>query len=355
MATPHFFSDDSFWNTPLNPGLSEDPQSDRWISLLKEAQLKTHRYVGLHLNLHAWTVPLFESSPSTKKVPVAPKILDCPLSQGHRIASAPYFHSQHPYGIHSSVKNGIPIPPKAAPDVEEDAHMVIIDRQENKVYDMWQLRQGEDGQWASNAAIAYDLKGSGVFSAETIAGIHHGESIHYYGPCRATGVPLVAGLILQEEILNGEIPHKLVYACGVEGLERFVSPAIWTDGWLPGGVPAGSILQLDPLFPLESLSLSPAAKVVARALQKYGAVLADNAGGVTLYGESLSSTKKSWTSLLEEDDLRNLDMSYFRIVETGPLQKGGSHPVYHHGMSLSYYNYIKTHGSACLKDYHSVP
>jgi hypothetical protein len=307
----------------------------------------TRRGLGLHLNLHAWTLPVYYAAPDTPRRILRPKLPECRYSQGHLLASRPYLHATHPLGIHASVRalGGVPIPDSARTDAEADAHLVVVAPHENRIYDLWQCRPEPDGTWSTNAAICYPLDGPGVFTPDTIAGIHNDESVHYYGPCRAPGVPAAAGLIRRDEILAGEIRHKLAFACEVAALQEFIPPAIWTDGWLPGGLPEGCVLQLDPALDLARFALSPAARTIARALQTYGAVLVDNAGGVTLYGEWLGPAETSgWRGLLTEEDLFAIPFAHYRILATGPVTRAGSHPVYHHEMSAKYYAHLRHHG-----------
>ena len=47
-------------------------------------------------------------------------------------------------------------------------------------------------------------------------------------------------------------------------------------------IPEGARVQLDPALDLDSLSLTPWQKVIARALQRYGMYLADTAGTTSL-------------------------------------------------------------------------
>ena len=300
----------------------------------------------MHVNLHAWTMPVFLAGPETPRFKLHPKLLQCNLSQGHVKTLEARIDSSHPLGIHKSVQEGVPVPEEAIPDGEADAHMIIIDVADRRVYDFWQCRRDSDGAWWTNAAIAYDLDGSGVFTAEDIAGIRNDESVHFYGPCRASGVPALAGLIRREEIDAGRIEHKLAFACPVSGLQRYVSPAVWTDGWLPGGLPEGCVLQLDPSLDLTGFNLNPASRLVARALQEYGAVLVDHAGSVTLYGELLDPHPgQTWRGILEENDLFSIGFEHFQILETGTLHEAGSHPVYHQGLSRLFYEHIEAHGT----------
>lgn len=344
------FAPTSFWNTPLGRDLRPDTRSSYWIELLKECQPDR----GLHINLHSWTIPVFHAAPETPRHRLHPKLLRCPLSQGHVKTVESRLDSSHPLGLHESVRSDppeVPIPDAAIPDDKQDAHMSVIDTAGGKAYDFWQCRRETDGTWHTNAAIAYDLHGDGIFTRDDIPLIRNDESVHFYGPCRASGVPAIAGLIMEEEIRAGRIAHKLAFACPVPGLQRFVAPpAAWTDGWHPNGLPEGCTLRLDPGLDLSAFSLSSTELPVARALQEFGAVLVDYAGGVTLYGELLEPHPgRSWEGVLGEESLSGIPFDHFHVVETGPLQVGGSHPVYHQGISRRYYDYIEKHGTSGLE------
>jgi hypothetical protein len=173
--------------------------------------------------------------------------------------------------------DGVPIPKAALPDPEE-----------------------EDGSFESSTGMTYALDGGGVFRTSEFA-VKDGERIHFHGPSRAAGVPAIAGLILYDEVMAGEIRHKLACAIRFPALQEFVFPAAWTDGPVPDGIPEGAVIQLDPKLDLDELDLLPAERVVARALQRCGMVIVDYADGSTLYAEGLwGSTTRSWKGVLRD-------------------------------------------------------
>lgn len=339
--TQRFFNDESFWNQPLAQRPELASENNDYSQLLKDIG----GINGFHINVFSWTIPVFYADNNTPVYSLKPKLMDCYLSQGHFLASEPYLNDDHPKGIHPSVSAGVPIPKEAEPDGECDAHMTVINLDTHTCYDMWQVGKQKDGTWASNAAIAYALTGSGVYDRNDFSQVHNGESIHYYGPCRASGVPSIAGLIMHHEIASGRIEHKLAFACQQVGLQQFTYPAVWTDGWRPGGIPEGITLQLDPALDLEKLNLSPSGKIIAKALQVYGAVLVDYCGGATLYAEGiLANDERTWENILSESDLSGISFEHYRFIQPETLINKGSHPVYHNGMSLRYYNYLKQLG-----------
>jgi hypothetical protein len=167
---------------------------------------------------------------------------------------------------------------------------------------MWGLRQNQDGSWTSKTGMKYPLDGEGVFRTEDFD-IINGESVHFHGPSRASGVPAIAGLIMFDEVASGRIEHKLACATRFNAKQEFVFPATWTDGLVPGGIPEGAVIQLDPELDLDQFDLWPGELVVAKALQEYGMVVVDVAGGSPIYAEGLwGHPEKSWTAILREWD-----------------------------------------------------
>lgn len=175
--------------------------------------------------------------------------------------------------------------------------------------------------------MVYSLKGTGVWQTSDFPEVKDGDSIHFHGPSRAAGVPAIAGLIMLQEVQEGEIRHKLAFAAWHNALKEFVAPAAWTDGFTPGGLPEGAVLQLDPTLRPEQFNLSPAAKVVFRAMQRYGMVNVDVAGGNTLYGEGLyGDTSRTWRGLLEENELKVIPLKHYRVLKLGEVSHMGDSP-----------------------------
>lgn len=333
-----FFSPESYWNTPLPASPTIHPDNARLIEMSRWSAVGP----GLHINLHAWTIPIFEADAATPRVPVGRHLPDEAVGKRFLANSKPLLHSAHPIGHHRSFGPEIPIPAVARPDGQIDAHLAIIDPATRTAWDMWAAHQRPDGTWAACTGISYSLDGPGVFDPAEFA-IRNGESIHLYGPGRATGVPIIAGLILHEEILAGRIEHKLAFAAQASALlAHYHPPTTWTDGGVPGGIPGGALLQLDPALDLAPFNLSPAALVVAKALQEYGAVLTDYAGNITLYGEGLWSdvAGRSWNNTLNEDALFGIPFEHYRYLApeaTGQtLVEKGMVPLPHDSITRAY-------------------
>lgn len=321
-----FFSDSSFWNQSIEPNPALDPDSRRLLDFLAK-----HDARGFWLNLHRWTIPIYEVDVSTPRRRVHRRYHA--RSGGSFARSLAYLHAKHPMGhgrdFAADAEAGlIPLPAAAHPDPEDDGHIALVDRDNGWIWDMWAARIRPDGEWECNSGMKYRAAGSGVFDRAEFA-VSDGESIHPYGPSRAAGVPALAGTVMHEEILSGRIAHKLAFATQCSAFRRFLHPpACWTDGGWADGLPEGAVVQLDPALDLEKIGLSSAAKVIARALQEYGAVNVDVCGGHSLYGEGLYNDPRgrTWEGLLEEDALVGLGLENFRVLKMDNIVEQGMGP-----------------------------
>jgi hypothetical protein len=308
-----FFSDSSFWNTPLAANPDVDPRSVQWIAMLAKEPTG-----GFGINLHKWTIPVYEVDGTTPRVKVA----------RHRLTpdeKASWKTDRETFGHGAGFDDGVPVPQAALPDPEEDAHFAVVDWKARRAWDTWGFRVLPDGAYESNTGMTYSLDGDGVFQTADFA-VRDGESIHFHGPSRAAGVPAIAGLILFDEVAAGEIRHKLACAIRYPAFQEFVFPAAWTDGPVPGGIPEGAVLQLDPALDLRDLDLLPGERVVARAAQRYGMVIVDYADGSTLYGEGLwGHPAKSWRGVLRDRDggLDRIGAEHYRVLRLPPVVRRG--------------------------------
>jgi hypothetical protein len=313
-----FFSPDSFWNQPIPGDAQSDPRSDELIALMKPYD------AALHINMYEYTIPVYEAGPETPRRPIFQRLADqetCRLAAGgdERAMRRCRFRQSAGFGV------DVPVPGGAVPDPAGDAHMAVVDWSTNTAWDMWWCRIREDGQYESATGMKYALDGTGVWTRDDFD-VRPGESIHFFGPSRAAGVPAIAGLIMEWEVRAGRIEHKIAFACWSNVARQHQMPAAWTDGFREDGLPEGAVLQLDPDLDLEQFDLRPGARVIARALQEYGMVDTDNARGNCICAEGLyGHPDRSWDGLLDEDDLRGIPLECYRVLKLGPIVPEGDH------------------------------
>ncbi len=310
-----FFSDQSFWNQPIPAEAEIDPRSAQWIEMLK--QEPTGEYFGI--NFRQYTIPVYEVDESTLMVRVKYHYLT-PVEKRTWVTVA----ERNRFG-HGPDFNPVPIPAGAVPDSASDAHLAVVDWKRKLAWDMWGLRKLADGSWESNTGMVYRLDGDGVFDGFQL-GYVDGESVHFHGPSRAAGVPAIAGLIMYDEVMAGEIRHKLSCATRYAAYKEFVYPASWTDGFVEGGIPEGAVIQLDPNLDLSQFELTPEEQVIAKALQVYGMVVVDVAGGQPIYAEGLyGHPNKSWEGKLRDWDggINSIPYDHYRVLKIENPQSRG--------------------------------
>ncbi len=306
-----FFSDTSFWNQPIPENPEIDPNSDYYISLLKK-EPTGHRFV---INCEGFTIPVYEVDEYTPKHDIKRRG-ELIAKRSNRDPNSAWYQRMSRMGHGPGFGKDIPIPDGAIPDPNVDRHIAVVDWSRMTCWDMFAAERMADGSWASLTGMVYRLDGDGVFNLKDFP-IKDSESIHFYGPGRAAGVPIIAGLIMYEEAKAGDIPHKIAAASRFNAWKQFVFPATWTDGSLEGGIPEGAVIQLDPKLDLDKFKLLPGEKAVAKALQKYGMVIVDWSGGNVLYAEGLYGQKgKSWDGLLDKfGGIDSIPVEHYRVLK----------------------------------------
>jgi hypothetical protein len=100
-------------------------------------------------------------------------------------------------------------------------------------------------------------------------------------------------------------------------------PAARSDGQLDGPqfIPAGARIQLDPALDLARLGLSPATRVVARAMQVYGMFNADVAETFKIYFQNLGPAGEGWGDMGDFSDLGKIPIERFRVLECQTVSK----------------------------------
>jgi hypothetical protein len=292
------FSEDSPWNTPIPENPEIDPASDLMINNLK------YKAKMLKGNLTKWTIPLF--------------IIDSKESPKVNVKTSAKYLNLEVDPDRNRVAEGLPLPEGIWPDPEEDGHMLLVDPKLRKSWDFSGAKRLSDKSWIASGITIWDLNGPGYRKPFS------GENWWTYG-VRGSGFPLIAGLIRPEEIESGNISHALAFASPINRKSTYSGgspqvcspPASKTDGYGIGYeyIPEGARLQLDPELDLNLLNISPATKVIARAMQVYGMYNADNAAAFTIYFQNLGPDGGKWIKYKFFKDLKNIPIEKFRVLK----------------------------------------
>ncbi len=103
----------------------------------------------------------------------------------------------------------------------------------------------------------------------------------------ATGLPLLGGLVTFADLRRGAINHAVAIAVVRAQRGTYVWPAQRTDGTGRGmtAIPEGTRFRLDPHLNINCLHLPRIDRILARAAQRYGLVVRDQAGSVAFFGQ----------------------------------------------------------------------
>lgn len=138
---------------------------------------------------------------------------------------------------------------------------------------------------------------------------------------RGSGIPNLAGLIRPWEIEQGHIDHALAFAYP-SPTSQFVFPAINSDGSSTNiyDMPEGTRLQLDPTLTdadFTAWGLSPAGKIIARAMQQYGLIITDHSGTPQLFPED--SHTANWNGIIANGTVSKIPFSSLKVLVPKPL------------------------------------
>lgn len=250
-APPRPFSPKSVWNAQLPAGAKVDPASEE---LVAELVRQVQEY-GPFINSVRFSTPVYT-------VPADQPPVRVNLDQEVPDLQAAF--------------EAVPIPPDARPAAGTQRHMVVWQPSTDTMWELWKAeRRGERWHAEYGGRMRPVSTNPGHFTDPPIWG------------ATATSLPLLGGLIRTDELRRGQIDHALALAIPRVRAGVFSLPAQRTDGQVddPGAIPHGTRFRLDPELDLDRLDLPPVTRAIAEAAQRYGLVLRDKSGAVTLYAE----------------------------------------------------------------------
>jgi hypothetical protein len=190
-----------------------------------------------------------------------------------------------------------------------DCHLLVADRAAGKLYEMWRADIETTGfaggclaVWNLNAQYTDTLRGDQCTSAD------------------AAGYPISPLLFTADEVAAGHIDHAIRFILPNNRVRRgYTRPATHGSSTTGGSsTPAyGVHLRLRADYPIDSLP-SEGAKVVARAMQKYGMYHADG-GNIALTAQVDDNTTAKWAGLLDVHDLSGLHVADFEVIDHGSM------------------------------------
>ena len=212
--------------------------------------------------------------------------------------------------------NRLRIPRGARSDPTSDGAMCVFDRGQGWV--AWLFRATySGGRWHADGGAVHRLRSNGLDRQWHCPNRDRRNRGH-------RGMPGAVAAIRYDEIRAGMIPHALRIAVpGSSG--KHVFPMISSDGdsTAPGAPPQGARLRIKRRVDLAALhrqgKLTRGGLVVARCLQRYGAVIADGGGSAMIKVEHTIAEGRGWLwrGKLSLDALHAIPFSDYEVVRLG--------------------------------------
>jgi hypothetical protein len=191
-----------------------------------------------------------------------------------------------------------------------DCHILVYERDEKKLYELYSASEIANGNVETRVGIVWDtakqygpsLRGEQCTSAD------------------AAGLPIAALLPTADEVAAGEVPHALRFILPNVRMKKgvYVHPATHAGG--PSSTnadapPYGVRLRLKASF--DESKFNASARVILRAMKKYGMILADGGTIALTFGSDKHSQAK-WSGLgITSQTFNNIGVDQFEVVDLG--------------------------------------
>ncbi|MGE4067780.1 MAG: hypothetical protein AB7H88_13465 [Vicinamibacterales bacterium] len=185
-----------------------------------------------------------------------------------------------------------------------DRHMLILDRDNRDLYELYDLRWTGSG-WSAGSGAYFDLD-------------QNGRRPDGWTSADAAGLAIFPGLVRYDEVFGpDEIRHA--FRVTVRATNGYVWPASHRAGSNPQALPMGARLRLKSSRDLSGFP--PEARKIFRAMQRYGLIVADN--GSDLYVSGAFDAR--WDNDVLNPAFAALTASDFEVISLG--WRGGASPA----------------------------
>jgi len=191
-------------------------------------------------------------------------------------------------------------PIEGGPDADGDRHVLVLDRYDCVLYELYRAFPQGDGSWNADSGAAYDLTSNelrpdGWTSAD------------------AAGLPIYPGLVTYDEVASGEIDHAIRFTAP-QTRNQYVWPARHYASSLTGSQypPMGQRFRLRADYDISGYPEE--LQVILTAMKEYGLILADN--GSSWYVSGAPDDRWDNSMLHEWDDIPG---SAFEAVDVSSL------------------------------------
>ena len=147
-----------------------------------------------------------------------------------------------------------------------DRHVIVIDRDRNRLYELFNSQPQSDGSWNADSAALFHLDSNNVRPTAQPG----------WTSADAAGLPIFPGLARYEEAAAGAIRHALRFTVNLSR-RAYVPPAThWAASSIdPNRPPMGMRVRLKASYAIPA-SFTAETKAILQAMKTYGMIVADN-------------------------------------------------------------------------------
>jgi hypothetical protein len=191
------------------------------------------------------------------------------------------------------------VPPNAPIEGGSDHHVLVVDRDNCKLMELFDARKLSDTSWAAYSGAIFDLNSHTLRTAG-------------WTSADAAGLPIFPGLVRFDEVLTGEIAHALRFTA-VRTQRAYLWPARHYASTItdPNVPPMGARVRLKASVDISGYS--PQIRVILTALKRYGMFLADN--GSNWYMSGVPDSGWNNDMLRQLGNIKGSDMEF--VDESG--------------------------------------
>jgi hypothetical protein len=283
------FPADNAWNQDISKA-AVDPNSDNLIAS-----------IGLATGLH----PDFGAGYYQHSIIGIPYVV-VPDSQMYVTIHLKAYKSE-------SDKGPYPVPPDAPIEGMRDdgrkfggdRHVIVIDRDTNRLYEMGRAFPQPDISWNADVGAIFHADSDNVRPTQKPG----------WTSADAAGLPIFPGLVRYDEVTAGVIAHALRFTVA-NTRKAYVKPANhWASDLTSANLPPmGMRVRLKASYQIPA-SFSQQTKVILTALKTYGMFVADNGSNWYISG----APDDRWNNDRLVSELRQVTGADFEVVKMGKL------------------------------------
>lgn len=190
---------------------------------------------------------------------------------------------------------------EGGPTSSGDRHVLIVDRDHCKLYELYDAHPQADGGWQGGSGAIFDLRANALRPAG-------------WTSADAAGLPILPGLARYDEVTAGAIRHAIRFTAARTQM-KYVWPArhYASADTSPGLPPMGQRFRLKASFDLSSFS--PQVRVILQAFKTYGLILADNGSNWYISG----APDSRWDDQMLVSELGRVPGSAFEALDVSSL------------------------------------